>query len=64
MLVGKAFFIIPLPVVAAVAQWVKCWPTDLAVPALSPAWGEIFSTINRFHCTQPSIIIHSLSRYD
>ena len=37
MLVGKAFFIILLPVVAAVAQWVKCWPTDLVVLASSPA---------------------------
>ena len=29
-----------------VAQWVKCWPTDLAVPSSSPARGEIFSTLN------------------
>ena len=30
---------------ALVAQWVKRWPTDLVVPSLSPAEGEIFSTI-------------------
>ena len=29
---------------APVAQWVKRWPTDLAVPSSSPARGEIFST--------------------
>ena len=29
---------------APVAQWVKRWPTDLAVPSLkSPAQGKIFS---------------------
>ena len=31
---------------APVAQWVKLWPADLAVPGLSPARGENFSTIN------------------
>ena len=31
---------------ALVAQWVKHWATDLAVLGLSPAEGEIFSTIN------------------
>ena len=25
---------------ASVAQWVKHWPTDLAVVRSSPAWGE------------------------
>ena len=39
-----------------IAQWVKRWPTDLAVASLSPARGEILSTINGFHCTQPFII--------
>ena len=29
-----------------VAQWVKRWPTDLAVPGSSPARDEIFSTVN------------------
>ena len=33
---------------ASIAQWVKRWPTDLAVPSSSPASGEIFSTINEF----------------
>ena len=31
---------------APVAQWVMCWPTDLAIPSSSPARGEIFSTVN------------------
>ena len=31
---------------ALVAHWVKPWPTDLGVPSLSPARGEIFSTVN------------------
>ena len=38
-----------------VAKWVKRWPTDLAVPSSIPALGRIFSTVNRFHCTQPFI---------
>ena len=42
---------------APVAQWLKRWPTDLAVPSSSPARCEIF-------CTQPFIIIHILSWYD
>ena len=29
-----------------VAQWVKHWPTHLAVPGSSPARGEIFSSVN------------------
>ena len=35
------------------AQWVKRWPTDPAVPSSSPAQGEIGSTINGvpFHTT-------------
>ena len=28
---------------APVAQWVKRWPADLAVPGSSPAWGEDLS---------------------
>ena len=32
---------------ASIAQWVKCWPTDLAVPSSSPSQGEIFSTVKR-----------------
>ena len=32
---------------ASVAQWVKRWPTDLAVPSSIPTRGEIFSTVNR-----------------
>ena len=31
---------------APVAQWVKRWPTDLAVPSSIPARGEIFSTVD------------------
>ena len=31
---------------APVAQWVKPWPTDLAVPSSIPARGEPFSTVN------------------
>ena len=41
---------------APVAQWVKRWLTDLAVPSSSPTQGEIFSTVNELHCTQPFII--------
>ena len=37
---------------APVAQWFKCWPTDLAVPSSSLARGEIFSTVN-------GVIIHT-----
>ena len=36
----------PVYTEAPVAQWVKRWSTDLAVPSLSPARGEIFSTVN------------------
>ena len=28
------------------AQWVKRWSTDLAVPSSIPTRGEIFSTVN------------------
>ena len=31
---------------APVAQWVKRWPTDLAVASSSPARGGIFSAVN------------------
>ena len=47
---------------APVAQWVKRWPTDLAVPSSIPARGEIFSTVNgvplhtAFHY-HPSIVL-------
>ena len=40
---------------ARLAQLVKLWPADLAVPGLSPAQGEIFSIVNR------GAIAHSLS---
>ena len=49
---------------ALVAQWVKLWPTDLAVLSSSPARGENFSPETEFHCTQPFIIIHPSSWYD
>ena len=47
---------------APVAQWVKRWPTDLAVPSSIPARGKIFSTVNgvplhtAFHY-HPSIVL-------
>ena len=31
---------------APVAEWVKRWPTDLAVARSSPARGDMFSTVN------------------
>ena len=34
-----------------VDQWVKRWPTDLAVTSSSPAGGEIVSLQTGFHCT-------------
>ena len=40
---------------APVAQWVKCWPTDLAVVSSSPARGE--DIFNR----KRGSIAHSLS---
>ena len=48
---------------APVAEWVKRWPTDLAVPSSSPARGEIFSTVNgiplhtAFHYHSPIVLI-------
>ena len=48
---------------AWVTQLVKRWPTDLAVPSLRPARGEIFSTVNRvplhtaFHYHLPIVLI-------
>ena len=48
---------------AMVAQWVKCWPTDLAIPSLNPARGEFFSAINEvllhtaFHYHQSVVLI-------
>ena len=47
---------------APVAQLVKRWPTDLAVPSSIPARGKIFSTVNgaplhtAFHY-QPLIVL-------
>ena len=47
---------------APVAQWVKRWPTDLAVPSSSPAQDEMFSSVNgvplhkAFHY-HPSIVL-------
>ena len=47
---------------APVVQWVKRWPTDLVVPGLRPARGEIFSTLNRvplhtaFHYHPPIVL--------
>ena len=47
---------------APVAQWVKRWPTDLAVVSSSPARGEIISTVDgvplhtAFHY-QPLIVL-------
>ena len=45
------------------AQWVKRWPTDLAVESSSPAQGEIFSTVSgvsldtAFHYHLPVVLI-------
>ena len=45
------------------AQWVKHWPTDLAVPGWSPAPGEIFSSAvgvslhTAFHYHPPIVLI-------
>ena len=53
----------PSPYGAPVAQWVKRWPTDLAVPSSIPARGEIFSTVNgvplhtAFHYHLPIVLI-------
>ena len=52
---------------APVAQWVKRWPTDLAVPSSRPAQGEIFSTVNgvplhiAFHYHPPIVLINRKS---
>ena len=48
---------------APVAQWVKRWPTDLAVPSSCTARGEIFSTVNgiplhtAFHYHLPIVLM-------
>ena len=48
---------------APVAQWVKRWPTDLAVPGSILARGEIFPTVNgvslhtAFHYHPPIVLI-------
>ena len=47
---------------APVAQWVKRWPSDLAVPSSIPAQDEIFSTVNgvplhtAFHYQHPIVL--------
>ena len=41
---------------APVAQWVKGWPTDLAVQGSSPAQGRIFSFVNR-------VLLHTAFQY-
>ena len=52
-----------LSVGAPVAQWVKRWPTGLAIPGPSPAWGEIFLVVNgvplhtAFHYHPPIFLI-------
>ena len=46
-----------------IAQWVKRWPTDLAVPSSSPAQGEIVSTIIRGSIAQ-SLSLSSAHRPD
>ena len=46
---------------AAVAQWVKRWPTELAVLSLSLAQDKIFSTADKVPLHTAFIIIHSLS---
>ena len=48
---------------APVAQWVKRWPTDLAVPSSIPTRGKISSTV-KGGCKQPFIINLSSSWYD
>ena len=48
-----------------IAQWVKRWPADLAVPGLGPTWGwDLFNDKWVPFCTQPVIITHTLSWYD
>ena len=48
---------------APVAQWVKRWPTDLAVPGSILARGEIFPSVNgvplhtAFHYYPPIVLI-------
>ena len=41
---------------APVAQWVKRWPTELAVVSSSPAGGEILSTVN-------GVLLHTAFHY-
>ena len=56
-LLFSAFALTPL------AQLVKRWPADLAVPSSIPARGEIFSTVNgvqlhtAFHYHLPIVLI-------
>ena len=33
------FIGVPIFIRVLVAQWIKCWPTDLTVPGSSPAGG-------------------------
>ena len=51
------------PLGAPVAQWVKRWPTDLAVPSSSPARGRIFNR-KRGSITQSFIIVRPSPCYD
>ena len=40
---------------SVVAQWVKCWPTNLVYRVWAPPEVWIFSIVTGFHCTQPFI---------
>ena len=41
---------------APLAQWVKHWPVDLAVPSLSPTRGGNFTTVN-------GVLLHTTFHY-
>ena len=45
---------LPSSIGAPVAQWVKRWPADLAVPSLTPNQDKLFSPVN-------GVRLHSLS---
>ena len=49
---------------APVAQWVKRWPTDLADRVRSSLEVKSSQPLTKFHCTQPFIIILTLSWHD
>ena len=66
---GKLFLIYPLYSGAPVTQWIKRWPTGLAVPSSKPARGEIFSTVDKvplhtaFHYHPPIVLIwHTIEK--